>query len=216
MNRFATATVTPPAARFRALPHRALDAGVLPLFPLNMVLFPDGILPLRIFEPRYLDLVSRCLRDEICFVTTLITRGVESGEAEYNTVGTTARIVDWDRGPDGMLHVEAIGGHIVRIRHSAPESNGLYVGEVEIVALRKPTPMPMRHHRLAELVSTYLSELKSYRYHQQRPDDAHWLADRLCELLPLSLSQRQALLEESNALARLDALHRILPESVSA
>lgn len=189
---------------------------VLPVFPLNMVLFPDGVLPLRIFEPRYLDLVSRCLREETCFVAALITRGVETGDAEFHTLGTTARIVDWDQGPDGMLHVQAVGEHIAHIRQSAVEPNGLYVGEVEIAAARRPTPVPMRHHRLAELVSGYLSELKSYAGHELRPGDAHWLADRLCELLPLSLTQRQTLLEEQDALARLDALHSIIPEAVSA
>lgn len=221
MSRLATATQ--PRPRDYTQPEqaahpsrRSIGAAVLPIFPLNMVLFPDGVLPLRIFEPRYLDLVSRCLREETCFVAALITRGVESGEAEFHTLGTTARIVDWDQGANGILHVQAVGEHIAKIRDSAVEPNGLYVGEVEISDAREPTPVPMRHHRLAELVSGYLSELKSYSGRAMRPDDAHWLADRLCELLPLSLTQRQTLLEESNALARLDSLHSIIPEAVSA
>lgn len=192
------------------------DLHTLPVFPLNMVLFPDGILPLRIFEPRYLHLVSRCMREECCFVVSLITSGVETGASEFHTIGTTARIVDWDRGPDGMLHVKAVGEQIVTINHSEMEPDGLYVGEVEYRAPREPYPVPAKHRRLAELVSGYLSELQAYTPDCLRPDDAHWLADRLCELLPLSLTQRQALLELEDPIGRLDALHCVMPEAASA
>src|SRR5690606_23069416 len=88
----------------------------LPVLPLNTVLYPDGLLPLRVFEPRYLDLVAQCLRDDECFVVSLITTGSETGEAEFHPVGTTARIVDWDQGPDNILHVQCVGEQRVRIK----------------------------------------------------------------------------------------------------
>ena len=81
----------------------------VPLFPLNTVLFPGGPLPLRIFETRYLDMVSRCMKDDLPFGVLLIREGAEVGPAATCDVGTLARIVDWYQGSDGLLGVTAIG-----------------------------------------------------------------------------------------------------------
>ena len=88
----------------------------IPLFPLGTVLFPGGPLPLRIFEPRYLDMVSDCLRNDKAFGVCLIKDGREVGEpAQPFDVGTMAKIVDWDRTDDGLLAITALGTSRFRI-----------------------------------------------------------------------------------------------------
>src|SRR5690606_15468277 len=121
------------AVRTAGRPAADTRTQILPVLPLNTVLFPDGLLPLRVFEPRYLDLVAQCLRDDQCFVVSLITHGTETGEAEFHPVGTTARIVDWDQGRDGILHIQAVGERRVRIAHSEMRRDGLYVAHVEVL-----------------------------------------------------------------------------------
>jgi uncharacterized protein len=167
----------------------------LPIFPLNMVLYPDGLLPLRIFEPRYLDLVSRCLREDLPFVVCLISEGIETGRARFHPFGTSARIVDWDQGPGGILHVQCMGERRARVRSSTVEPSGLNYGEVTLLAVPEQVPVPLRHRPLADLLRRQLSQLQVWHSANMRPDDACWAADRLCELLPLSLTQRQLMLE---------------------
>ena len=183
----------------------------LPVLPLNSVLYPDGLLPLRVFEPRYLDLVAQCLRDDDCFVVSLITTGSETGEAEFHPVGTTAKIVDWDQGPDRILHVQCVGERRVRINDHEVRRNGLCVASVEVLPPPDPVPVPIRHHRLSDMIAEHLSEIAVYTRDAIRPNDANWLADRLCEILPLGLTDRQALLELDDPLVRLDLLGHLLP-----
>lgn len=191
--------------------HPAPHTQFMPVLPLNTVLYPDGLLPLRVFEPRYLDLVAQCLRDDECFVVSLITTGSETGEAEFHPVGTTARIVDWDQGRDGILHVQAVGEQRVRIRDHEVRRGGLCVASVEVLDTPEPVPVPIRHRRLADMLAEHLSEIAVYTRDAIRPDDANWLADRLCEILPLGFTDRQALLELDDPLVRLDLLCHLLP-----
>jgi len=87
----------------------------LALFPLNTVLFPGGPLPLRIFETRYLDMLSRCFKNDQGFGVCLIEQGSETGPARSYTVGTLARVRDWSNGPDGLLHILAVGERRFRV-----------------------------------------------------------------------------------------------------
>ncbi|MEX0899648.1 MAG: LON peptidase substrate-binding domain-containing protein [Gammaproteobacteria bacterium] len=196
--------------------HEAPAPQTLPVLPLNSVLYPDGLVPLRVFEPRYLDLVAQCMREDDCFVVALITSGSETGEAEFHPVGTSARIVDWDQGPDGILHVQCVGEHRVRIHDHEVRRNGLYVAGVDVIPTPQPVALPIRHRRLSEMIAEHLSEIAVYTKASIRPNDAHWLADRLCEILPLGLTDRQALLELDDPLVRLDLLCHLLPAMTRA
>src|SRR5215213_566751 len=101
-----------------------------PLFPLNTVIFPGGMLPLRIFEPRYLDMVSNCLRNDTGFGVCLIKRGRETGQpAEIFTIGTLCKIVDWATLPDGLLGVTAQGERKIKVMASRVQSDHLLVGQ---------------------------------------------------------------------------------------
>jgi len=90
----------------------------IPLFPLNTVLFPGGPLPLRIFEARYVDMVSSCLKEDSPFGVLLIRDGGETGNATTHEIGTLARIVDWYQGSDGLLGVTAVGEQRFRLLSS--------------------------------------------------------------------------------------------------
>jgi len=111
---------------------RSATHATLPLFPLNTVLFPGGPLRLRIFEPRYLDMVSRCMREDSGFGVALIVAGREAGGAAQTvTIGTHARIVDFEQLDDGLLGITARGERRFRIVHAHQESDGLNVAQVE-------------------------------------------------------------------------------------
>jgi len=91
----------------------------IPLFPLNIVLFPDGPLPLRIFETRYVDMVRTCMREDRGFGVVLISAGLEAGPAETYDVGTTAKIIDFHQLPDGLLGLSCVGQQRFRILRKA-------------------------------------------------------------------------------------------------
>jgi len=181
---------------------------VIPLFPLNIVLFPDGPLPLRIFETRYVDMVRRCMRDGQGFGVVLIRDGSEAGgPAETRDVGTMAKIVDFDQLPDGLLGLTCVGGQKFRILSRRRQADGLNIGEVEWLDAEPEQSVPPRHARLAELLETVLPQLgEVYAGIEMRLGDAAWVGHRLAEILPLELGDKQFCLELDDPLHRLDVL----------
>ena len=179
----------------------------LPLFPLSTVLFPGGPLPLRIFEPRYLDMVSRCLREQSGFAVVMVSEGDEAAATtSFAAMGTEARIVDFDRLDDGLLGISCIGRERIRVLDAWCEPDGLNRGRVIDIDADPVVPVPEGQAWLAEVVRRVLPEAGSvYRYVELR-DDAAWIGNRLAELLPLSLTEKQALLELADQLERLAAL----------
>ena len=183
----------------------------VPLFPLNTVLFPGGPLPLRIFEPRYLAMVSRCLRDDGEFGVVLITGGAEVGEASIASSGTLARIVDWYQGPDGLLGVTARGTRRFRLDRVGRQADGLYVGDITLLPDEPPVPLPAEFAPLAKLLGSIMDELATlYEGIDRHPDDATWVGQRLAEILPLPPAEKQACLEAADPLARLRLLKPLL------
>lgn len=179
----------------------------LPLFPLNAVLFPGGPLPLRIFEPRYLDLVSRCMREQTGFAVVLLGEGEEASVAtSFAATGTEARIVDFDRLEGGLLGISCLGRERVRIVEAWREADGLNRGRVLDIAADPVVPVPEDQAWLAEVVRQALPEAEIAYRHVERRDDASWISNRLAELLPLALSDKQSLLELTDPLERLAAL----------
>lgn len=166
----------------------------IPLFPLNTVLFPGGALPLRIFETRYLDMVSRCLKSELGFGVCLIQEGAETGKAKMHKVGTLATIGDWSRGEDGLLHILARGEARFRVLATRIQADGLNLGEVEMLPADAPLPVPESQKLLPDLLRQVLQQLQADPTHLDYTD-AGWVGNRLAEVLPISLPQRQYLLE---------------------
>lgn len=186
----------------------------LPLFPLNTVLFPGGELSLRIFEPRYLDLVRECTRQDSPFGVCLILDGAEAGApAMPAAVGTLARIVDFEARADGLLGIQARGGARFRVRSTRVRSDGQVRAEVRVWPDEAVIPVPAEFGLLATIVERLLEQVGGAHAKAERArfDDASWVGFRLAELLPLAATERQELLLLTDPLQRLDALMRLLP-----
>jgi Lon protease-like protein len=186
----------------------------LPLFPLNAVLFPGGPLPLKIFEPRYLDMVSRCLREQTGFAVVLLGEGTEPAEATtFAATGTEARIVDFDRLEGDLLGISCVGRERVRVVEAWREADGLNRGRVLDIAADPVVPVPLDQAWLKDVVLQVLPEAEDTYRHVERRDDAAWIANRLAELLPLSLADRQTLLELADPIERLAVLEPAVTRS---
>jgi Lon protease-like protein len=187
----------------------ALDT--IPLFPLSTVLFPGGPLPLRVFETRYLDMVSRCMKDDAEFGVILMRSGSELGEARTVAVGTRARIKDWYQGSDGILGITAVGAERFVLRNSSRQADGLYMGEVEALGCEPNCALPEEYRSMASLLEIIIEDLgKLYEDLGKYYADATWVGHRFAEILPLSLEQKQACLEMDDALQRLRFIQPLL------
>ena len=185
---------------------------MIALFPLNIVLFPGGPLPLRIFETRYVDMIGRCMREGAGFGVVLIREGGEVGPAETFDVGTLADIVDFHQLSDGLLGLSCIGRQRFRIRSRCTQADGLNLAEVDRLQPESTVPVPARHSRLAELLKNVLPQLgEVYEGIEMRPDDAAWVGFRLAEILPIPLADKQSILELDDPIQRLDVLSPLAP-----
>lgn len=178
----------------------------LPLFPLQTVLLPGGVLALRVFESRYLDMVARCLRGANRFGVVAIRQGLEVGAATTYDGGTTAEIVDWDQETAGILGIRAVGREEFRLLALRREPDGLYVGRVAWLPPLPGAALPAEHAPLAALLRRILEPLPLYRDLPTAFDDALWVVNRLIELLPLGLAVKQSLLETRDVTQRLTRL----------
>jgi len=180
----------------------------LPVFPLKTVIFPQGVLPLRIFEPRYMDMVGQCMREEMGFAVCLLSHGGEAGApAGFCAVGTECVIADWDALPNGLLGITAQGRRKLRVERHEIHNGGLIVGSARVLDAEPEVPMPGALRPLCDLLGRLLDELGSpYSDLPRDYEDAGWVGGRLVELLPLELREKQALLEMSDPCRRLDLL----------
>ena len=192
----------------------AMEPLEIPLFPLNMVLFPGGPLPLRIFEPRYLDMVSMCMKHNMGFGVVLIREGAESGEAaEFFNIGTLTRILDFDQLEDGLLGISCCGERKLRVLSHRVRSDQLIIGQVELQPREARVPVPEDYISLSEFLSKLLQrqELQALvRLISEDWDSAAWVGSRLAELLPLEPAAKQGLLELQDPLQRLYMLDAVL------
>jgi len=199
----------------------------LPLFPLNTVLFPGGVLPLRVFEARYMDMVRQCMKSGAPFGVVLITRGGEVGApAATESVGTIARIAAWDMPQLGVLHLRAIGGDRFRIEQRELQPDGLQVARVEPIAPDEDQPLEQEYRPCADLLQRVIDDVGSRRVDEQdgaqdpissmpfespyRFDSSVWVGNRLCEFMPVPLRAKQKLMELQDAASRLALVRRFL------
>lgn len=181
----------------------------IPIFPLHTVLFPGGVLPLKVFEQRYVEMTKACLRDNTPFGVCLIREGREVGApALPQTVGCSAEITDWDMPQLGVFQLLARGRARFRIVESAVAANGLITAVVEALAEERPAAADPDCRRLLELVIERTGP-SSFPAPVQL-DDAAWVAFRLAEILPIDAVERQRLLEMRDAEARSRVLHDLL------
>jgi len=189
----------------------------VPLFPLNTVLFPGGPLPLRIFEPRYLSMISHCMRQESPFGVLLIRDGSEDGPATTHNIGTLARITDWYQGSDGLLGITAIGEQRFRLISSTRQDDGLNIGDVEILDNEPNLPLPEEYQEMAAILAGVLDDLgRLYESLDRHFDDASWVTSRFVEILPIDLEEKQRCLEQSDPVERLRIVRELLDSTRSA
>jgi len=180
----------------------------LPLFPLSGIVMPDGLMPLRLFERRYIDMVTGCLRAGSGFGVCLIREGREAGQpAEPYPLGTEVQIVDFDQGADGLLHITAKGVREFAVLHHAANDSQLLIGEVEVRESAGPTSMEPAFESLAgklDLILRYVEP--DFSYPEKHLDDADWVCHRLLELLPLTAPAKFELLQMDSNRERLETL----------
>ena len=175
------------------------------------MLFPGGRLPLRIFETRYMDMARGRLRDGTPFGVCLIVQGQEVGDpAIPATVGTLARIVQWDMPQLGLLHVVAEGGQRFRILERRVQRDGLALATVELLDEESHASIAPDGLRCVRILERLIGEQPELFAEPHRLDSAAWVSARLAELLPLALELKQELLELDGTarLARINGLLR--------
>lgn len=184
----------------------------LPIFPLGTVLFPQGLLPLRIFEQRYLDMIKTCIRDDSAFGVCLIREGREVGvPAVPHLIGCTARITQWDMPHLGLFQILSQGGSVFRILEQRLAANGLLHADVELLPEPSRVPVPEDLQTLAGLLRTVIDKVGAERFPSPLAlEDAAWVAYRLAECLPLDPAARQELLEQQRPLAALERIKLFL------
>ena len=198
-------------AALRARTARGVTGGVnsIALFPLNIVLFPAGPLPLRIFETRYVDMVRRCMREAQAFGVVLIREGREVGPAETFDVGTVAKIIDFHQLSDGLLGLSCVGrAALSHSRAAAARPTGSIWPKSSGCRAEPVIAVPARHARLAELLEKRPAAAGRgvRRTSRCSLDDAAWVGHRLAEILPIPLADKQGCLELDDPIERLDVL----------
>jgi len=182
----------------------------LALFPLHTVLLPGGLLPLRVFEQRYVRMTSACMRNDEPFGVCLIREGAEVGApAVPHAVGCIVRIVQWDMPQLGMLNLVVRGERRFRAVEQQVEPDGLAQCAVELLPEDDDAGVGEEHAVYARLLKSIAEEgaqlAQPFRY-----ESAAWVGARLIELLPLPLAFKQQLLEMDRSGDRLEALHQFL------
>lgn len=180
------------------------------LFPLHTVLFPGSVLPLQIFEQRYLTLVKDCMKQQTGFVVVLISNGKEVGATpQIYCTGCYAEIVDWESLDNGLLGIKIEARFRVKLSNSTVRDDGLLLAEAKPIqsTLDKNPPMPKSFDAITET----LQQLIQHPFAQQYKDKIDFnnsteICYRLSELLPISNKQKQLLLESETAQQMLDQL----------
>lgn len=191
-----------------------MSTQTIPLFPLHTVLFPEGTLPLRIFEPRYLDMVSNCMKTGCGFGICLIREGSEVGRAaDTYDIGTVCDISYFDKQPDGLLGITATGRQRFQIINTEIQPDQLTIAEVKLLDNEAPQALPSEYSTAADILRALLEQLGyPFAKMEKRYDDASWVSSRLAELLPIRLEQKQYFLQLDDPVQRLERLMALLED----
>ncbi|MDO9618557.1 MAG: LON peptidase substrate-binding domain-containing protein [Pseudomonas sp.] len=185
----------------------------LPLFPLNTVLFPGCMLDLQIFEARYLDMISRCMKQGQGFGVVCIIDGTEVGEAagQFSAIGCEALIRDFQQRPNGLLGIRVEGGRRFRVQRAQVMPDQLTLAEVEWLDEQPEQPLEAEHADLAALLGALSAHpLVASLGMPSAPAGQEALANQLAYLLPLDAEQKLQLLETPEVQLRLELLQQLL------
>ena len=200
----------------------ALTLQSLPLFPLGAVLFPGGVLQLRVFEVRYLDMIGRCHKAGAPFGVVLLTQGSEvrqpGGKEAFSSIGTLATISELENPRPGLMMIRASGAQRFRITASDQLKHGLWIADVERLpadmSVSIPDDLRVTSRALGKLIASLQQKTDAPgQMPLQGPwrlDDCGWVANRWCELLPLPMPLKQRMMELDNPLVRLELVSDVL------
>lgn len=190
----------------------------LPLLPLQAVLFPGGVMSLKVFEARYLDLVSNAMRERTPFGIVAVRQDTETGRTadpgQFEQVGVLAELMEVDAEQAGILQVRAHGLHRFDIVGQTQREDGVWEADVRPLdgdALIAPSAEQLDTVRsLANAIGTLKQQgaepfLKPFHF-----EDAGWVANRWCELLPISVAAKQRLMALEDPSTRLQLVHEFL------
>jgi len=186
---------------------------MLPLFPLNTVLFPGCMLDLQVFEPRYLDMISRCMKQGQGFGVVSLLEGNETGPANglFATLGCEALIRDFQQLPNGLLGIRVEGARRFRVLRAQVLPDQLNVGEVQWLSDADDQPLRAEHADLAALLSALSAHpLVAALGMSAEPAGQAALANQLAYLLPLDREQKLQLLDSDSTEQRLELLQTLL------
>ncbi|KQN77070.1 peptidase S16 [Duganella sp. Leaf61] len=197
----------------------------IPLFPLNTTLFPDGHLPLQVFEVRYLDMVKRCIEQDEQFGVVSLLEGSETRVPDQqdtlSTGGTMARITEWVSPMPGLLQISCIGTTRFQVRSAHQLKHGLWMADVDNMAEDMVVPVPAEQQDVANALGSLIRSLQKKQISiskmplspPYRLDEAGWVANRWCELLRLPQEEKQRLLLQENPVLRLELIQDVLSEN---
>jgi Lon protease-like protein len=197
----------------------------IPLFPLGTTLFPGGVIALKIFEARYLDMMKRCLRENSPFgvVSILDNKAIDSDAsalANFSNVGTLARLEEFDPIQPALYMTKSYGTQRFHVLNIKQESDGLWMAQIELIDADPTIPLPKEHEKVAALLHEIISIIKSEHLLgddafiiPENLDDCGWVSNRLAELLPLPPAQKNHLLAQSNPRIRLDLISEIIEDN---
>jgi uncharacterized protein len=200
----------------------ALTLQSLPLFPLGAVLFPGGVLQLRVFEVRYLDMIGRCHKAGAPFGVVLLTQGSEvrqpGAKEAFSSIGTLATISELENPRPGLMMIRASGAQRFRITASDQLKHGLWIADVERLpadmSVSIPDDLRVTSRALGKLIASLQQKTDAPgQMPLQGPwrlDDCGWVANRWCELLPLPMPLKQRMMELDNPLVRLELVSDVL------
>ena len=197
------------------------EPSVLPLFPLKTVLFPGGVLPLKVFEQRYITMTKGCLKGDSPFGVCLLTQGDEvvvnaaaarAGLA-FAPIGTLTRITAWDMPQLGILHLRTEGVTRFQVQTHTIAEDGLVVGQVTPLAPEPALALPDAFKPLANLLELLINRVGKENFPAELAlTDASWVGYRLAEILPLPLPIKQSMLEINDCEVRLKVLAQFLKQ----
>ena len=212
----------------------------LPLFPLSTVLFPDGLLPLQIFELRYLNMVKKCIADgtEFGVVAQTVRQNTARPDAQaesptasdtnapalpmsqetFTAIGTSAKIISHFVPQPGLIRIDCVGGQRFSIISTQQQTGGLWVAQVQTIEADLVIPVPAELvdavTALRHVITTLASQATDNSFMPiAKPylfDDCGWVANRWCELIPMQSAERHRLLTLDNPLIRLELVHDLL------
>ena len=185
---------------------------LIPIFPLHTVLYPDGLLPLKLFETRYVDMARACMKENAPFGVCLIQSGKEVGAgAQPHAIGTLAHIADWDMPQLGILNITAQGGQRFLIESSKVAKDGLITAEVRLLPAEPTLAVADDFSICRTVFDMIFQELGTARFsNPPHPEQAAWLGYRLAESLPIKARAKQDLLEMNDSTMRLRILQEFL------